>query len=89
MRNFLKLVALALAGYIIYELLSRYFAEREAAAMTSVAPVRPLGHVPGAAITGGGAGQVQRTLGPDGSTTSERVGRGVVRRRASTGPAGA
>ncbi len=78
MRNLLKLLSLALAGFIVYQLIRRYLAER--AEYEGAAPPRPMGRVQGAAMTAGGSGAVQRTLGADGSSASERVGRGVVRR---------
>ena len=92
MKKLLEAVALALAGYIVYELVSRYLGEKEAsqhpaARQWSTAPARPapanLGTVRGAAITGGGGGVTASTAGSDGSTLSERVGRGVVRRNSS------
>ena len=78
MRNFLKLLAVALIGFAIWELVRRFWLEQEEVARRPLP--EPMGSVPGAAMTAGGAGAVQRTLGSDGSTTSERVGRGVVRR---------
>ena len=91
MKKILEAVALALAGYIVYELVARYLAEKDAgqAAAQSYAPAvsppaRPapanLGTVRGAAMTGGGGGAEGHTAGSDGSNLSERVGRGVVRR---------
>jgi hypothetical protein len=82
MRNFLKLLAVAVVGFAIWELVRRFWLETEEMGR-SQAP-RPMGTVPGAAMTAGGTGAVQRTLNADGSTSSERVGRGVVRRTAST-----
>jgi hypothetical protein len=77
MRNFLKLLAVALVGFAIWELVRRFWLEPEQALRPLPAPMGP---VHGAAMTAGGTGAVQRTLGADGSTTSERVGRGVVKR---------
>ena len=79
MRRVLQVLVIAIIGYAIYELIRRWTAQQEAV-MGARAAVEPLGHVRGAAITGGGEGAPQRTLGPDGSTVTERVGRGVVRR---------
>ena len=78
MRNFLKLLAVALVGLAVWELVRRFWIEHEQVARKPLP--EPMGSVPGAAMTAGGTGAVQRTLGSDGSTTSERVGRGVVRR---------
>jgi len=79
MRNLLKLLAVMLVGYVAYELIRRYFLGREAAVSRVPLP-EPMGTVHGAAMTAGGTGRSVRTLGPDGSSSSERVGRGVVRR---------
>ena len=78
MRNFLKLLAVALIGFAIWEMVRRLWLEQEEIPRRPLP--EPMGSVPGAAMTAGGTGAVQRTLGTDGSTTSERVGRGVVRR---------
>lgn len=77
-RKILQLIALALAGYIVFELFTRWRAEKS----FPQAPLRPIGRTRGAALTGPGEGAVQRSTGPDGSNVSERVGRGVVRRGA-------
>ena len=93
MKKILEAIALALAGYIVYELVSRYLGEKEAAQQQAAAPAaratsRPapanLGTVRGAAMTGGGGGAESHTAGTDGSNLSERVGRGVVRRGRGT-----
>ena len=90
MKKILEAIALALAGYIVYELVARYLAEKESgppAAPSISPPARPapanLGTVRGAAMTGGGGGAQGHTAGSDGSNLSERVGRGVVRRNSS------
>ena len=93
MKKILEAIALALAGYIVYELVARYLADKEATTATEAPraaaprvspPARPapanLGTVRGAAMTGGGGGAEGHTAGTDGSNLSERVGRGVVRR---------
>ena len=81
-KKVLQLIALALAGYVVYELVSRYMAERRLAEHRATARMpASLGHVGGAAMTGGTEGVSQQTLGPDGSSVTERVGRGVRRRQ--------
>lgn len=75
-RKVLQLIALALAGYIVFELFTRWRADRAVGGK----PVASIGRTGGAALTGPGEGAVQRSTGPDGSNVSERVGRGVVRR---------
>lgn len=77
MRKFLMLLGVAVLGVAVFEVVRRYLLSQEA---DGGAMPEPLGRVPGAAMTAGGEGAVQRTLGADGSSTSERVGRGVVRR---------
>ena len=93
MKKILEAIALALAGYIVYELVRRYLGEKESPAAggpmpTSVGVGRPapanLGSVRGAAMTGGGGGAVGHTAGTDGSNLSERVGRGVVHKNRGT-----
>ena len=83
-KRILQFIAVALAGYIVYELVTRFVAERHAMrhrAHRQRQAARPIGQVGGAAMTGGGMGQAQSTLDRDGSSLSERVGRGVVPRQ--------
>lgn len=75
-RKVLHLMALALAGYIVFELFTRWRSEKS----IGHEPIRSIGRTGGAALTGPGEGAVQRSTGSDGSNVSERVGRGVVRR---------
>ena len=86
MSNALKVIVVAVLGYAVYEAIDGYLRHRTAsdapAGTPSAAPRKlrpipePLGHVHGAAITGGGEGVTARTA----TGGSERVGRGVVRR---------
>ena len=85
---------MALAGFVVYELIRRWFLQQQAGPtfggvgqVPGRTTLEPIGSVPGAAMTGGGEGAVQPTLGHDGSTVTERVGRGVVRRNAQPGQA--
>ena len=85
MRRVLQVLALAVAGFVVFELIRRWLAEGQPATVDRArrglrSMPEPVGNVPGAAMTAGGEGATQRTLGADGSTVTERVGRGVVRR---------
>lgn len=75
-KKILQLIAVALAGYVVYELFTRWSTGRGVYGEPAPAPGRP----GGATFIGGGTGSVQRSTGFDGSSVTERVGRGVVRR---------
>ena len=77
-KKILQLIALALAGYIVFELYARWRSGQDE--MPGLPEVRPMGRTGGAALTGRGEGAVALTAGSGGSSVSERVGRGVVRR---------
>ena len=82
MSNALKVIVVAVLGYAVYEAIDGYLRHRTASDAPAGTPRKlrpipePLGHVHGAAITGGGEGVTARTA----TGGSERVGRGVVRR---------
>jgi hypothetical protein len=83
MKNAIRLVVLAVLGYVVYEAIEGYFRNRRRSGgpvSTVQASPRPMGRVPGAAMTGPGQGVVERTLDETGESTATRVGRGVVSR---------
>ena len=93
LKSVLKLVVVALVGYIGYEVVNAFLRHRQLSGgpagrgeMPVLIPAarhyvgKPMGHVGGASMTGGGEGSVVQTSDDEGGPNSTRVGRGVVRR---------
>ncbi len=82
MNRTLQLLAAAVLTYVGYEAVAAYFRHRQttagpAGAEPTGAPVRPLGTVGGAAMTGGGTGVSVSSGRDDTLPNATRVGRGV------------
>ena len=77
----LKLLLVALAGYLLFQAVEVYLDHKSTPAPRK--KIKPVGtQVGGTVLTGGGTGTRSVTDGPGGQHTATVVGRGVVSRNA-------
>jgi hypothetical protein len=75
----LKLILVAVAGYLLFQVVEGYL-DTHSKPKSQRKPVKTVGdQVGGAVLTGGGAGRVTKTNGHGGQRTATVTGRGVVR----------